>query len=111
MPFPSAEALASEELKILSKMRGTARMNVGWKVAEVLEERLDVRGVAHPRASRDTQHLDEAREDVSEREEERGGCIVGRTTSPSFSMAFSARSRKLPWFSWHPFGLPVVPEV
>ena len=33
------------------------------------------------------------------------------TTSESFSAAFSARVRKLPWVSSTPLGRPVVPEV
>ncbi len=34
-----------------------------------------------------------------------------RTTSLSFSVAFSARSRKLPCVSSQPLGRPVVPDV
>ncbi len=45
---------------------------------EVVEEGLDVRRVAHACPARDAEHLDEAREDVGQREEEQCRRVVGQ---------------------------------
>ena len=48
------------------------------EAGEVVEQRLDVGRVAHARLARDAEHLDEAREDVGEGQEQQGRGVLGQ---------------------------------
>ena len=104
-------------MNTFSKTRGTARMNVGLELGEVVEQVLDVGRVAQPDPCLDAADLDDPGEDVGQRQEQqrrrlpRAVSAAGRTARRSSSTATVSSNMKLPWVSMQPLGRPVVPEV